>query len=378
MGSILARRRASGATSYTATIRLKAEGKIVHRETATFPTRALAKEWMTRREAELAGQRARGEVVGTRMTFAKMIDWYSGQMAIDNPWARTKKTDLARIGAGAIADKRVDRTSRADFIAYIQGRRQQGAGPATAANDLIWLRQVMRAARVALGVPVPLQEIDDAGDYLRQNRVIGKAKERDRRPTPAELKMLTTFFSSRDVRSQIPMLDVMNFAIHSARRQEEITRLRWDDLDAATSTCKLRDVKHPTKKLGNDKTFKLTPEALAIIQAQPRRPLPDDDKKLDPLIFPYNPKSIGAAFTRACHVLEIDDLRFHDLRHEATSRLFEAGYGIHEVSLFTLHESWATLKRYTNLRPENLQHRQPADARRPSPVSSSETDSDES
>src|SRR5690606_27447600 len=77
MGSILARRRASGATSYTATIRLKAEGKIVHRETATFPTRALAKEWMTRREAELAGQRARGEVVGTRMTFAQMIDWYS-------------------------------------------------------------------------------------------------------------------------------------------------------------------------------------------------------------------------------------------------------------------------------------------------------------
>ncbi len=357
MGSILARRRATGATSYTATIRLKAEGKIVHRESETFPTRALAKEWLTRREAELAGQRARGEVVGTRMTVAQMIDWYSGQMATDNPWGRSKKTDLARIGAGAIADKRVDRISRADFIAYIQGRRQEGAGPATAANDLVWLRQVMRAARVALGVPVPLQDIDDAGEYLRQNRIIGKAKERDRRPTPAELEMLADFFSRRDVRSQIPMLEIMNFALHSARRQEEITRLRWDDLDPVTSTCKLRDVKHPTRKLGNDKTFKLTPAGLASIQAQPRMALPGDDKKLNPLIFPFNPKSISAAFTRACHVLDIDDLRFHDLRHEATSRLFEAGYSIHEVSLFTLHESWATLKRYTNLRPENLQHK---------------------
>jgi integrase len=360
MGSILARRRATGATSYTATIRLKADGKIVHRESETFPTRALAKEWLTRREAELAGQRARGEVVGTRMTVAQMIDWYSGQMAADNPWGRSKKADLARIGEGAIADKRVDRLTRADFIAYTQGRRQEGAGPATAANDLIWLRQVLRAARVALGVPVPLQELDDAAEYLRQNRIIGKPKERDRRPTTSELEKLTFYFSRRDVRAEIPMLDIMQFAIHSARRQEEITRLRWDDLDATTATCRLRDVKHPTKKLGNDKTFKLTAAALASIQAQPRRPMPGDDSKLDPLIFPFNPKSIGAAFTRACHVLEIDDLRFHDLRHEATSRLFEAGYGIHEVSLFTLHESWATLKRYTNLRPENLQHREPA------------------
>jgi hypothetical protein len=47
-------------------------------------------------------------------------------------------------------------------------------------------------------------------------------------------------------------------------------------------------------------------------------------------------------------------LRFHDLRHEATSRLFERGYQIHEVAQFTLHESWNELKRYTNLRPENL------------------------
>ncbi|WP_416359170.1 tyrosine-type recombinase/integrase [Delftia acidovorans] len=63
-------------------------------------------------------------------------------------------------------------------------------------------------------------------------------------------------------------------------------------------------------------------------------------------VFPYNNRSVGAAFTRACHVLGIEDLHFHDLRHEATSRLFEKGYSIQEVAQFTLHESWATLKRY--------------------------------
>ncbi len=46
-------------------------------------------------------------------------------------------------------------------------------------------------------------------------------------------------------------------------------------------------------------------------------------------------------------LLDIRDLNFHDLRHEATSRLFEAGYSIVEVHQFTLHDSWGTLSRYT-------------------------------
>ena len=46
-----------------------------------------------------------------------------------------------------------------------------------------------------------------------------------------------------------------------------------------------------------------------------------------------------------------------DLRHEATSRLFERGYDIPEVAQFTLHESWTTLKRYTHLRPEQVEER---------------------
>lgn len=71
-------------------------------------------------------------------------------------------------------------------------------------------------------------------------------------------------------------------------------------------------------------------------------------------IFPHDPRSVSAAFTRACHLLGIKNLRFHDLRHEATSRPLERGYVIHEVAQFTLQESWNELKRYTNLRPGNV------------------------
>jgi integrase len=122
------------------------------------------------------------------------------------------------------------------------------------------------------------------------------------------------------------MRDIMWFAIYSARRESEICRLEWADNHQRGRTGLVRDAKHPRYKEGNHRRFKLTTEAWEIIERQP---------KTSEYIFPYDPKSVSAAFTRACHILGIQDLRFHDLRHEATSRLFERGYQIHEVAQFT-------------------------------------------
>lgn len=355
MGTITSRRRSDGTTGYTAQIRLKRDGKIVHSEAETFSSKALAKEWMTRREAALDAQRARGEPVGKRMTLGDMVAWYEGREREGEPWGRTKKADLARLKLGPLKDKRADTLTRADFIAYIDGRRDGGAGPATAGNDLIWLRQVFRAASVVLHAPVPLQSLDDAAEYLRGERTIAKPKRRDRRLTADEERAILEHFASRDARAEIPMVDVVRFALLTARRQEEITRLEWADLSRSKGTALLRDVKHPTRKKGNDKPFRLLSDAWAIIDAQPR--VKREDGTEDPRIFPFNAKSVGAAFTRAIHFLGIEDLHFHDLRHEATSRLFEKGYSIQEVAQFTLHESWATLKRYTHLKPEDVRER---------------------
>src|SRR6266853_1770782 len=67
-------------------------------------------------------------------------------------------------------------------------------------------------------------------------------------------------------------------------------------------------------------------------------------------IFPYSTDAIGAAFTRAVQFLEIDDLHFHDLRHDGVSRLFEIGLNIPRVASVSGHRSWTSLKRYTHLR----------------------------
>ena len=139
--------------------------------------------------------------------------------------------------------------------------------------------------------------------------------------------------------SSLPMQKIVTFAIFSTRRQEEITLLRWDDLEG--DRILVRDMKHPGDKIGNNVWCELTPEASQIIQS-----MNHDDER----IFPYSTDAISAAFTRACKFLGISDLRFHDLRHEGISRLFEMGRTIPQAAAVSGHRSWNSLKRYIHIR----------------------------
>lgn len=315
---------------------------------ASFPTLGMARTWAERLERDQAQRIAAGKTDADYMTVRACIEWYRHPDRQHEKWGRTKEADLNRLLGYEIADRIAAELRAPDFIRHIEGRRRMGAGPATAGNDLIWLRQVLRAARIGKRVPVNLQELDDAAEDLRRRRLVQKSRQRDRRLTKQEEKALLAYFGKRDARADLPMVDIMRFALATARREEEITRLLWRDLVKKKGIAWLDDVKHPRQKIGNRRAFRMLPEGWAIVERQP---------KTDARVFPYNPKSIGSAFTRACQVLGIENLHFHDLRHEATSRLFEKGYAIHEVAQFTLHESWATLKRYTHLKPEDVPER---------------------
>jgi integrase len=67
-------------------------------------------------------------------------------------------------------------------------------------------------------------------------------------------------------------------------------------------------------------------------------------------VFPYTTDAVSAAFTRACQLLNIEDLHFHDLRHDGISRLFEMGKTIPQAASVSGHKSWQSLQRYTHLR----------------------------
>jgi integrase len=136
-----------------------------------------------------------------------------------------------------------------------------------------------------------------------------------------------------------PMQKIVVFAIFSTRRQEEITLIRWNDLEAGR--IMVREMKHPGDKKGNDTWCDLTPEAERVIHSMP---------KVAAEIFPVTTDAISASFTRACQLLGIVDLHFHDLRHDGISRLFEMGRTIPQVAVVSGHRSWQSLRRYSHLR----------------------------
>lgn len=146
---------------------------------------------------------------------------------------------------------------------------------------------------------------------------------------------------SKDRHSSVPIHRIIAFAIFSTRRQEKIIRITWKDLDQDGRRVLVSDMKNPGQKIGNDVWCELSEEALAIIEAMP---------KVSDQIFPYSTDAIGASFTRACKLLGINDLRFHDLHHDGVSQLFELGFNIPQIASRSGHRSWTSLKRYTHLR----------------------------
>lgn len=328
--------------TYRAQIRKFEKGRIIHSEARTFSKRVMAERWGERREQELAEPGALERIKGSSLTVEMLIARYVAEFAGDA--GRTKLKDLEALKRYEFALLPIDQLTSEVLIDHAR-ERLKSVKPQTLLNDFVWLKAVYDAAYPAWKIKIDSREIVAAKNFCAANNMVHKSEERERRPTEKELKVLDEHFASRDGRAEIPMQDIMWFAIESSRRQSEITNLLRSDNNPEHRTGMVRNIKHPRKK-GLNKKFKYTEKAWEIMQ---RQPVTGDR------IFPYNPRSISAAFTRACHLLGIEDLHFHDMRHEATSRLFESKkYTIPEVQLFTLHESWAVLARYVNLRHEDL------------------------
>lgn len=342
MAQIKRRRTKDGADRYTAVIRIKREGVIVHQEAQTFPRRAQAEDWSRRREVALSDPGALERVRQGDVSIKALIERYVTEFEGIAKWSVSKANALAALRETDIAKQSAINITSQRLVKHIQERRKAGAGPATAGNDLMWLGSVFKAAKGAWGIPTALEELWSAKETCRRLKLTAQARRRDRTPTYDELKMLDEHFEriDRSPRCVTPLRHLMWFAIYSARREAEITRLQWADNDDARHLGIVRDAKHPTRKDGNHRTFRYTPQAWAIVQMQPRT---------GPFIFPYDPPAIRERFQDTCRFLGIRDLRFHDLRHEAVTRLFERGLSIPDVAAHSLHETWGTLKRYTHL-----------------------------
>ncbi|NVZ62036.1 site-specific integrase [Pseudomonas gingeri] len=346
MATIRARKLADGTVSYTAQIRIKRDGQQVYQESKTFARKQAAQAWTRKRGAELDEPGAIERANRKGVTVEDMITRYLDEIEKAKPLGKTKRATLNAIAGtyfGQLVDADISSQQLVDFALWRMGPEGGGVKPQTAGNDLAHLGAVLSIARPAWGYQVDPHAMPDARKVLRSLGYNMKSRERSRRPTLDELDTILRYYQAMQERqrSVINMLKVTGFAIFSTRRLDEITRIRWSDLDEEGHRVLVRDMKNPGQKIGNDVWCYLPDEAWKILQTMPR--VGDD-------IFPYSPESISTSWIKACKMLGIEDLHFHDLRHDGVSRLFEMDWDIPRVASVSGHRDWNSLRRYTHLR----------------------------
>lgn len=329
--------------TWQAIVRVKQGGTLVHQESKTFPSERLARDWATRVESNIKTHGPGGRRLQLQ-TLGDLIREYHRVRSGIKPLNRSMDHELNML-AGRFTSLRLSGLTSETFTRFALARQAEGAGPTTILHNLATVRAVLNAARAMFNLPIDGEPVAHAIETLSLLGAVSKSKSRDRRVSDDEIAKLCAEFHriSTNPSTQIPMATIVQLAVAFPRRRTELCSMLWEDYSRETCELTLRDTKNPRQ--ARTEVVPVPPAARRIIESLP---------VFDARILPYNPESVSAAFDRACSRLGLVDLRFHDLRHEGISRLFEMGLGIPEVATISGHMSWTNLKRYTHLKPADV------------------------
>ena len=320
-----------------ATIRKRGEGQYhvqirkrgYPTQTKTFTKEADARRWATIIESEME----RGVFVSRNEAEATLVKEVLQRFATEVlPTKRSEQSDRSRIKtlAEAFGSFRLASLT-STHVAKFRDQRLQVVGPQSVIHEINLLNRVLKTVSMDWGIPLP------GGIPTAQVRMPARPRGRDRRVTTDEIAQILEATTSIDLRT------IVTLAVETGMRRGEIASLTWENIDIEKQTAHL-----PKTKTDVPRTVPLSKAAVRALKAI--------GIKKEGQLFSLKAESISQAFERACepHRANITDVRFHDLRHEATSRLFEKGLNVMEVAAITGHKTLDMLKRYTHLRAEDL------------------------
>ncbi|KAJ3472782.1 hypothetical protein NLI96_g13256 [Meripilus lineatus] len=316
----------SGVASWQVKIRRKGFPS----RTRTFSTKADAQEWA--RTVETAMDRAEHPTNRTaeQTTLGQILMRYRDEVA---PTHRGGKHELPRIKQ--LLRHPISENAMADLtpekIAYWRDDRLRSVSGSSVLREMTILRSAIKRARAEWGIS------------LREHPMIHVAQPKGNPPRERRISRteeIRLYDGCKKARN--PYLQpAIEFALETAMRQGEIVALEWRNIDLERRTARL-----PLTKNGRSRVVPLSSRAVEII-----RSLPQDTERVFQGFSTY---SVKHAFVRLVVRQGLHDLHFHDLRHEAISRLVERGLNIMEVAAVSGHQTMQMLKRYTHLRAEDI------------------------
>ena len=309
-------------------------------QTRTFDTKGEAEGWASTLESEMSRGVFVSRAEAEDTTLAEALNRYRTEIV---PQKKNADREARRVNGlihalGPLALRFLASIRGKDVMSFIKTRQAGGAGPNTVRLDLALLSHLFNTARTAWG----MESLSNPVDLVKGQRP-KLPQGRDRRLVDDEQVRLLAAAQSYDSTPHAGgnVGPLITWAIETAMRRGEIAAMRWEHLDR-----KARVLLIPETKTGTPRRVPLSTTALSVLDGLPRR--------LDGRVWGMRPDSISQAFERVCKAADIEGLTFHDLRHEATSRLFEKGLGLMEVASITGHKTVQMLKRYTHLRAEDL------------------------
>ncbi|MFZ2628571.1 MAG: site-specific integrase [Rugosibacter sp.] len=296
----------------------------------TFTTRSAAESWARKTESEVERGLWLDTSEADRTTVADLCIEYKRRVL---PGLKGKHAGPAvrSIELSDIAKLTLSRLTARAVVGFRDSRLQTVSNE-TVRKELGTLSKLVDLAMRELGINLPANPVKQVtrppAGRGRERRLMGDEEAR-------------LFESLAQCRSPY-MLPLAKMALATAARQGELLKMRWADADLTRRFILLRATKN-----GEDRAMPLSSAALAVLESLPR--------SIDGRIFPVTQSLVIQAWGHACKRAGLVDLRYHDLRHEALSRMAErGGLSVLELASVSGHKTLQMLKRYTHLHASDL------------------------
>ncbi len=303
---------------------------------ATFETKARAEAWARQAESEIdAGRFQHGRVEADRTLLREALDRYLSEVVPRKKGIKQNEGIVRAWQRSDLASRPLSSIRGAEIAAWRDDKLKE-VGPQTVIHHLNLLSHLYNTATNEWGLETlqnPVERVKKpAMPKGRERRLHGDEEER--------------LLAACDTSESAWLGPMVRLALATAMRQGELLKLTWKDISEQKSSATLWETKN-----GKTRTVPLSSKALAVLGAMKG----DQDAPLFPVL---TGRAVSHAFAKACAKAAIEDLHFHDLRHEATSRLFEVtNLRDIEIASITGHTSMEMLKRYAHLRAGNLAER---------------------
>ncbi|MHB8253800.1 MAG: tyrosine-type recombinase/integrase [Acidiferrobacter sp.] len=305
-------------------------------QTKTFETKAGAEAWARQVEGEMDRGVFVSRALAESTTLAEALTRYQAEVTSTKKGFAEEISVLKRWKALPLACHMLATVRSQDLATIRDEWLKKGSKPGTIVRRFAILSHVFTIARKEWGM-------DSLSNPTHNVRPPAVDNARTRRLVHDEQARLLTAAQAYGGRGTSEIGPLIIWAIETAMRRGEIAAMRWERINWQTHVL---TVPWEETKTSEARSVPLSRAALTVLNTLPRH--------TDGPVWSLRAGSISQAFTKTCKVAGIKGLTFHDLRHEATSRLFEKGLNVMEVASITGHRNLQNLKRYTHLRAEDL------------------------